>query len=109
MKKLYRPLAFAIGLALSTAALADTDPSLKASQFDKNVNPCQNLFDFVNDNFLKANPIPPDRTTWGSSGMLDERSLNAQHDIVENLQKSKNAPGSIEQKIGDFYASGMDE
>ena len=76
---LLRPLALAIGLALSSAALADTDPSLKASQFDKNVNPCQNLFDFVNDNFLKANPIPADRTTWGSSGMLDERSLNAQH------------------------------
>ena len=109
MKGLYRPLALAIGLALSTAALADTDPALKSSQFDKNVSPCQNLNDFVNDNFLKANPIPADRTTWGASGMLDERSLNAQHGIVDSLQKSKNAPGSIEQKIGDFYASGMDE
>ena len=110
MKTLLRPLAFGIGLALAGVALgADSDPALKASQFDKNVNPCQNLFDFVNDNFLKANPIPADRTTWGSSGMLDESSLNAQHSIVENLQKSHNAPGSIEQKIGDFYAAGMNE
>ncbi len=110
MKSMLRPLAFGISFALSSAGFAaDSDPSLKASQFDKNVSPCQNLSDFVNANFLKANPIPADRTTWGSSGMLDERSLNAQHAIVDNLQKAKNAPDSIEQKVGDFYASGMNE
>ena len=54
---LFRPLALAIGLALSSSVIAETDPSLKASQFDKSISPCTNLNDFVNDNFLKANPI----------------------------------------------------
>src|SRR6185295_12586388 len=36
-------------------------------------------------------------------------SLGAQHDIAESVSKKQNAAGSIEQKIGDFYATGMDE
>src|ERR1700709_4516 len=105
-----RPTALCIGILFAGCACADdTGSALTAAQFDKNVSPCQNLFDFVNTNWLKAHPIPADRTTWGASGLLDERSLNAQHTIAETLEKAKNPPGSIEQKIGDFYASGMNE
>src|SRR3984957_6408938 len=108
--KIFRPLTLCVGLALSALASADdTGSALNSAQFDKNTGPCQNLFDFVNTNWLKAHPIPADRTTWGASGLLDERSLNAQHTIAENAQKAHNPPGSIEQKIGDFYASGMNE
>ena len=109
-KNIFRPLTLCVGLALSALASADdTGSALSAVQFDKNIGPCQNLFDFVNTNWLKAHPIPADRTTWGASGLLDERSLNAQHAIAENAEKAHNPPGSIEQKIGDFYASGMNE
>src|SRR5579885_355418 len=107
-----KPLALALGLTLAGSAAAaplDLNSKLDPAQFDKTVSPCTNLFDFVNDNWLKAHPIPADRVSWGAFAMLDERSLNAQHEIAESLAKAKNAQGSIEQKIADFYATGMDE
>jgi putative endopeptidase len=110
--RLLRPLALAIGLTLAgsaTATPASMTSSLNAAEFDKSTTPCQNLFDFVNINWLKEHPIPGDRTVWGPAAMLTETSLAAQHDIAENASNAKNAAGSIEQKIGDFYATGMDE
>ncbi|MEP6483735.1 MAG: M13 family metallopeptidase [Rudaea sp.] len=110
MTKRHWPIALCASFVLTSLASAgDTGAALNATQFEKNTSPCQNLFDFVNANWLKAHPIPADRTTWGASGLLDEGSLNAQHGIVETLQKASNSPGTIEQKIGDFYASGMNE
>jgi putative endopeptidase len=107
-----KPLTLAVGLALATAATAapaDMNSSLKPAEFNKHSAPCQNLFEFVNTNWLEKHPIPGDRTSWGAFEMLDELSLIAQHEIVETVAKAKNAPGSIEQKVGDFYGSGMDE
>ena len=83
--------------------------TLKLADLDTTINPCVDLYGFVNKKWLAANPIPGDRTTWGSFELLGERSLNAQKAIVEALAKTKPAAGSLEQLVGDFYASGMDE
>jgi putative endopeptidase len=105
-----RWLSVCLGLGLAGLAVADDlDTRLDPAEFDRTTSPCQNLFQFVNANWLKAHPIPPDRTSWGAFVMLDERSLNAQHAIAEAAAKATNPPGSIAQKVGDFYASGMDE
>ncbi|MGH8499275.1 MAG: M13 family metallopeptidase, partial [Methylococcales bacterium] len=63
----------------------------------------------VNGKWLAANPVPNDRTTWGSFEMLGERSLAVQKQIVEAASNSKPAAGSNEQKIGDLYGAGMNE
>jgi putative endopeptidase len=110
--RLLKPLALAVGLGLAglAAAAPEMNSSLDPAEFDQqHASTCQNLFDFVNANWLKAHPIPADRTSWGAFAMLDEHSLDAQHGIAENAAKAENSPGSIEQKIGDFYSSGMND
>ena len=96
----------------STAAAAPADlgatSTLKLSDLDTSIKPCDDLHGFVDNKWLAANPIPGDRSSWGSFEMLGERSQNAQKAILEGLD-GKAAPGSIEQIVGDFYASGMDE
>ena len=111
MKNLRKPLAACLALILAGAASAapNMDSTLNPGEFDKNSSPCQNLFTFVNANWIAAHPIPADRTSWGSFEMLAERSLDAQHEIAESLAKASHEAGSIEQKVGDFYATGMDE
>jgi putative endopeptidase len=107
---LFKPLTFAIGFAIASIGVAaEMDSSLKPAEFDQKVGACQNLFTYVNANWINAHPIPSDRTSWGSFEMLEEQSLAAQQTIVEDAAKGKNKPGSLEQKIGDFYATGMDE
>jgi putative endopeptidase len=105
-----KPLAFAVSLALSSgSALAAS--SFDVGDIDKSINPCADFNGFVNAKWVAANPIPPDRTRWGAFDQLREHSLETQHSIAEKAAKDADhaKAGSIEQKIGWFYRSGMDD
>jgi len=53
--------------------------------------------------------IPEDRASYGIFTTLDELSQNRVREIIEQAAAAHPAPGSPEQKIGDFYASYMDQ
>ncbi|MEW5834946.1 MAG: M13 family metallopeptidase [Pseudomonadota bacterium] len=99
----------------TTAATAAAAPATRSvfdvSELGPASEACQDFNTFVNAKWVAANPIPADRTRWGAFDKLAEDSLNTQHEIVENAAKNAaTAPaGSIEQKIGYLYQSGMDE
>ncbi|RUL71056.1 M13 family metallopeptidase [Dyella choica] len=77
---------------------------------DRNVKPGVDFFHFSNGGWLKANPIPPDRSEWGAYVAVDLQNQRFIHGMVEKASHDTTAaPGSAEQKVGDFYASGMDE
>lgn len=96
--------------ASSAAVAAAHKPVFDVSELDTSVSPCTDLNAFVNSKWVKANPIPPDRTSWGSFAELAEKSLNDQHGVVERAaaHADQAASGSITQKIGWLYRSGMD-
>jgi putative endopeptidase len=72
---------------------------------------CQNLNNFVNAKWVASNPIPGDQTSWGAFNILNETSLKVQRGIVDAASNAADSAkaGSIEQKIGWLYRSGMDE
>ncbi len=109
--RLVKPLAFATGMALCTGVFAAPSSVFNVQEIDSTINACSDFNGFVNAKWIAANPIPADRTRWGSFDALREASLNVQHKIVEDAAShaAKAAPGSIEQKVGYLYASGMDE
>ena len=82
--------------------------SFKATDIDANGNACTDFGAYINKNWLAANPIPGDRTSWGAFEMLDERSNAVQHQLAEQAAAMKNATG-IDKIIGDMYATGMDQ
>ncbi|MCL6618813.1 MAG: peptidase [Thermomonas hydrothermalis] len=119
-------LPFAIAAALTacqthdqSAASANTATSQPAtpalpplatfnvSDLDTTKNACADFAGYVNGKWLAANPVPADRTTWGSFEMLDERSQAASRSIAEAAAANANAQG-VEKLVGDFFASGMD-
>jgi endothelin-converting enzyme/putative endopeptidase len=77
--------------------------------FDRNVRPQDDLFMFVNGAWYHNTEIPADRSTYGAFNMLAEANELRLHSIIEDAVASGAAPGSNAQKIGDFYASFMDE
>ncbi|WP_425531377.1 M13 family metallopeptidase [Pseudoxanthomonas winnipegensis] len=94
----------------ATAAAAPATPSFDVSELDKNIDACNDFNGFVNAKWVKANPIPDDRTSWGAFNALAETSLNTQHELVEAAAKNTSAASdSVEHKIGALYAAGMDE
>ena len=82
--------------------------SFKASDIDASGNACTDFGSYINKNWLAANAIPGDRTSWGAFEMLDERSTAVQHQLAEQAAAMKNATG-IDKIIGDLYATGMDQ
>lgn len=124
MKRFLPPLATSVALALvaigcsqepastqQPAASPPAGPVFDVTLLDTSVNPCGDFNAFVNAKWVKTNPIPPDRSRWGSFDALGEKSLNDQHAIVIKAEQDADQAraGSIEQQIGYLFRAGMDE
>ncbi|GAB3989474.1 M13 family peptidase [Spirosoma daeguense] len=108
---------FAIGLSLLASVAcqkkAQEDVPVRTSFFDKSgmdttVLPGNDFYSYVNGTWLKKTKIPDDQSSWGSFDQLYESNQLKTKTILEEAAKANSEAGSIEQKIGDFYASGMD-
>jgi len=76
---------------------------------DRSVAPSSDFFRFANGNWLKTNPIPPDRSYWGVDAILDQQNQSFIRSLIERLEGESRPDGSEQRKVADFYASGMDE
>jgi putative endopeptidase len=76
---------------------------------DRSVNPGDNFYDYANGTWTKNTPIPADKPLWGGFVVLDELSTQRTRDVIEAAAKADAPAGSVERKVGDFYASFMDE
>jgi putative endopeptidase len=103
----------ALVLGLTAVGLAQNDNSgrgFDTSRMDQSVSACTDFYQFANGNWLKATEIPAAFSNWGSFNILAENNRKTLHEILEEAAKKTNAAkGSNEQKIGDYYASCMNE
>jgi putative endopeptidase len=72
------------------------------------VKPGDDFFANVNGSWLASYAIPADKASYGVAEVLDDEARANVRKIIEDAAAAKAAPGSIEQKIGDYYASYMD-
>jgi putative endopeptidase len=68
--------------------------------------PQDDLFEYSNGTWLREVPIPPDRSRYGVDSMMTERSLLQQRELIESARHSLDPQA---RKVGDLYASFMDE
>ena len=76
---------------------------------DKTVKPGDDFFLYTNGTWVKNEPIPADRTFTGIDLTIDNTLKPRLRGLVEDAAKTKAVAGSVQQKIGDLYASYMDE
>ena len=86
-------------------------PPIDPSNFDTSVKPSDDFFLYANGGWIKRTEIPPEYTRWGSFNELIEHNNDALHEIAEKAEGTKVDPRMAPEaeKVGDFYASGMDE
>jgi len=96
--------------ASGTPAGFDSHDGQYLDWLDRSVQPGADFFHFANGGWIRNNPIPADRSAWGAYAALDQQNQRFIHDLVEKSSHDTSAAaGSVERKVGDFYASGMDE
>ncbi len=94
-------------------------PPIDPKNMDTSVKPSEDFYEYANGGWIKRNPIPPEFSRWGSFNELGEKNNDALHEIADksaadttklkSADKIEQAAASEIQKVGDFYASGMDE
>lgn len=101
-----------IGASLAFASCknnTDSSAYFDTAGMDTSVHPGDNFFMYANGTWIKNSIIPDDQSGWGSFYTLYDENLKKMRTILDELSaKSDHKPGSNEQKVGDFYASGMD-
>lgn len=112
--KIVFPFLAAIGLFTFFSCNQKSDTNQRAQYFDtagmdSTVKPGDNFFLYANGGWIKTNKIPDDQSGWGSFYTLYDENQKKLKAILEEASAKKDAPkGSAEQKVGDYYASGMD-
>ncbi len=96
-------------VALSAAEPAKpVAPRFNVANMDPTADPRVDFARYAFGNWQKNNPVPADKSRWGSFNELDQFNQNALKGILETAAARSHEPGSIEQKVGDFYTSAMD-
>jgi len=76
---------------------------------DRAVAPGDNFYSYANGGWMKTTEIPADRGSYGTFNMLGEVAAARTRAIIEDQAKANAPAGSEARKIGDYYASFMDE
>jgi putative endopeptidase len=83
---------------------------INIEKMDRSANPGVDLFRFANGHYVDTVVLPQGYPRWGTFMELAEENLNRIHEIMQKAALAD--PDTVsenERKIGDFYASGMDE
>ena len=102
------------GIVLLTASCKkendfDTNaPDALTTNRDTTANPSDDFFAYANGGWFKRNPIPETERSNGIFRTIQDTINNQIKSICEKSAAANEDKGSNKQKIGDFYASGMD-
>ncbi len=102
-------------LAQAPAPLPQSRPQPKAIKtfdlgaLDRSIDPCTDFYQFACGSWLRNNPVPADQAWWGRFDELQENNRLILRDILESVSDPSAQKNANDQKIGDFYASCMDE
>ena len=83
-------------------------PDLLQANLDTTVRPGDDFFRYASGGWLKKHPIPASESSWSIDEEVQNEVYARLRALSEEAAKAQAAPGTSQQKIGDFWATGMD-
>jgi len=84
-------------------------PALDVTAMDRSIDPCVDFFAYACGGWIKNNPIPPDQSSWDLYSKMEDENKTQLRGILEAASSPDAGRTPVNQKIGDYYASCMDE
>ena len=110
-RKTYLPImaaALVSMAALSGCKQQTQSAGIRLENMDTTVVAGNDFYQYACGGWIKAHPITPEYSRFGSFEYLGEQNLKQIRELIEGIAAKQNQPGSIEQKIGDLYNMAMD-
>jgi endothelin-converting enzyme/putative endopeptidase len=105
-------LASLLSLAHAQQSVPSTskyEPALDVTSMDRSVDPCADFFQYSCGGWIKSNPIPPDQSSWSVYAKMQDENRVRLRAILEAAAAPDANRDAATQKIGDYYASCIDE
>jgi putative endopeptidase len=93
----------------ATAGPAQADFAFSISSMDRTANPCVDFYQYACGAWIANTPVPADQSSWDTFGDLADRNRAILREILDKASTNNPKRSAVEQKIGDFYSSCMDE
>ena len=107
MKRFLTMMAMA-SVSMMMMAQTELGSGLNEPDFNKNVRPGDDFYEYACGGWMKNNPLPAAYSRYGSFDRLQEDNDKRINGILKELQSNTYAKGTIEQKLSDLYKLAMD-
>ncbi len=99
---------FIVLLAFTACSKHNGNKNVTITGIDSTLRPGNDFFRYVNGKWYDSVSIPASQSGVGAYMFMNFPQRIRLQGILDSISQSKNKAGSIAQKVGDFYASGMD-
>jgi putative endopeptidase len=99
----------ACAVFLSGASAPVPENTNAQDDMDWSIKPGDDFYHYANGGWLKTVAIPSGRPSYDTRAILTEKAARQIRDLIQEAASAKPAKGSTTQKVGDYYASFMDE
>jgi putative endopeptidase len=106
---LFLQLSFAQQTTAQQSTVEKHEPALDVTSMDRSIEPCVDFFAYACGGWIKNNPIPPDQSSWDTYSKMEDENRQRLRDILEAAALPNANRSAVQQKIGDYYASCMDD
>ncbi len=102
-------LIFVFTVSLGMAASVDQNASAQGMDVDRSINPGNDFYRYANGVWLATATIPAGQPSYDTRAILIEKTSRRVRDLIQDAAVPQSMRSSVSQKVGDYYASFMDE
>ena len=111
MKKGFLIMSVAIMVAATscgTKSAGEKVPAIDLASLDPSISAKEDFYQYATGGWQKNHPLKPEYSRYGSFDVLRENNEIRLNELFQGLSSVKAEKGSVQQKISDLYAMGLD-